>query len=451
MVWNEIKLKEVLFRKKDLVEIQDDKEYKLVTIRLHHKGVVLREIKKGSELKSSKMAKIKSGDFVLSGIDARNGAFGIVPPELDGALISNDFWCLDLDGDKLDKNFFYFLTTTPFFDFICKQASDGTTQRIRLQKEKFFNYKIELPSKDEQLRIFKRLKWTKEKVDSIESELTHQQSLLTQLRQAILQEAVQGKLVPQHLDDEPAGVLLERIRAEKAKLLKEGKIKKSKPLPPIRPEEVPFALPEGWVWCRLGEIVNDFISGFAFESSRYVKYSRNQIIRLGNVKNNNLYLSSNPVFIDDEYAKEAESFQLKENDLLITMTGTRAKRDYLFTLLINNSCLKDTNLYLNQRVGCIRFFKSIDESYVNLCLKVEAILAPIFETATGAANQANIGVMAIKSTLIPLPPLAEQRRIVARVQQLLGWCGQLEQQVQESRGYAGQLLQAVLQEAFGRG
>ncbi|NSW91726.1 MAG: restriction endonuclease subunit S [Firmicutes bacterium] len=82
-----------------------------------------------------------------------------------------------------------------------------------------------------------------------------------ELRKSILQAAVQGKLVPQDIHDEPASVLLERIRAEKDRLMKEGKIKKENPLPPITEDEIPYDLPEGWVWCRLGDIVIQNIGG----------------------------------------------------------------------------------------------------------------------------------------------------------------------------------------------
>src|SRR5205814_84561 len=95
---------------------------------------------------------------------------------------------------------------------------------------------------------------------SITSELTTQQTLITQLRQSILQEAVQGKLIKQNKNDEPASELLKRIKAEKEKLIKQGKLKKEKPLPPITENEIPYQLPEGWVWCRLGETI-ELISG----------------------------------------------------------------------------------------------------------------------------------------------------------------------------------------------
>src|SRR5690606_26356035 len=94
------------------------------------------------------------------------------------------------------------------------------------------------------------------------TELTHQIDLVKQLRQTFLREAMQGKLVPQDPNDEPASVLLEKIKDEKERLIKEKKIKKQKPLPPITEDEIPFEIPENWVWCRLGEICFKITDGF---------------------------------------------------------------------------------------------------------------------------------------------------------------------------------------------
>jgi len=108
MSWKTHKLGDILNRKRLKVNLQFDVEYKLVTIKLWHKGVVLREFKLGREIKS-KMFQINEGDFILSGIDARNGAFGIVPNELNGAIVTNDFWCLEPKKEILRKDFFLFL------------------------------------------------------------------------------------------------------------------------------------------------------------------------------------------------------------------------------------------------------------------------------------------------------------------------------------------------------
>jgi type I restriction enzyme M protein len=146
------KIGDFLKRIKRPIPLLMDKSYKLVTIRMHQKGVKMRSQKFGRDIKS-KMYEVKEGDFILSGIDARNGAFGIVSKELDGAIVTSDFWYFDIDESIIDKLFFLELTSTDWFDDLCKKGSDGTTQRIRLQKDKFFNQMIQLPKLNDQKKL----------------------------------------------------------------------------------------------------------------------------------------------------------------------------------------------------------------------------------------------------------------------------------------------------------
>jgi type I restriction enzyme S subunit len=271
-----------------------------------------------------------------------------------------------------------------------------------------------------------------------------------------LQDAVQGKLVEQNKMDEPASELLNKIKAEKEQLIAEnlpaskaGKLKKEKELSPIKREEIPFEIPENWVWCRLGDLCIEILGGYAFDSTRYSKMeTQNQVIRLGNVKPNQLVLETTPVFIDDDYAKEALRASLIEGDILITMTGTRAKKDYLFTLCLTKSDLQTKNLFLNQRVGCFRFGLFMVNSYINIALKDVRLLNAVFESSTGAANQANIGIAALKDILIPLPPLAEQNRIVQKIDELVQYCNELEASIKQSELQNEKLLQQVLREVL---
>ena len=169
---------------------------------------------------------------------------------------------------------------------------------------------------------------------------------------------------------------------------------------------------------------------------------------MGNVKPNQLVLDTNPVFIDDDYANEANKSNLKIGDILITMTGTRAKRDYLFSLCLTENDLESKNLFLNQRVGCFRFPKIISNQFINVLLKDSKLIEPIFESSTGAANQANIGITALREMIIPLPTLHEQEQIVAKLEELTAYCDGLEQSIRESQGYNEKLLQQVLREAL---
>ncbi len=318
---------------------------------------------------------------------------------------------------------------------------------------------IPLPSVEEQAEFVEMYLELETKSNILSTELTHQLSLVKKLRQQFLQDAVQGRFdllrlrsatVAQRPANEETGAdLLKKIKAEKQKLIAEGKLKKEKELPPIKAEEIPFEIPEGWVWCRLGDLFTALLGGFAFDSTRYSKTeTSNQIIRLGNVKPNQLVLETTPVYIDEDYANEAIRAKLFEGNILITMTGTRAKKDYLFTLCIEQSDLETKTLYLNQRVGCFRFGSFISPKYINLTLKDLRLLEAVFDSSTGAANQANIGITALKDILIPLPPFAEQTIIVAKLDELMQTCDALEASIKESAAQNEKLLQQVLREAL---
>ena len=239
-----------------------------------------------------------------------------------------------------------------------------------------------------------------------------------QLKASILQYAVEGKLVKQDPNDEPASELLKKIENEKDQLIEEGKIKKSRKLPAITDEEKPFDIPDNWEWARL-EDISTFMSGFAYKSRFYVKSASNQVIRLGNVKNDHLILDNKQVFIDDKYANETNAYKIREGNILFTMTGTRKKRDYFFTLLVNKKDVSKRNLYLNQRVGCLNHIFSVNKKWLNYILKSQTILDEVFINETGTANQGNIGSAKTMRIVLPIPPLEEQKRIVAKIEKLM--------------------------------
>lgn len=236
------------------------------------------------------------------------------------------------------------------------------------------------------------------------------------LRQKILDLAIHGKLVPQDPNDEPASVLLERIKAEKERLIKEGKIKGSKKSAKASDtphyENVPFEIPDNWEWCKLGDIV-DFQGGYAYKSNTYVNQSDWQVIRIGNVKNDNLLLDTQPVFVEEVIGRETKKYLLQKDDILFTMTGTKGKRDYFYSVKVPSVQKK---LLLNQRVGCLRRFSSeVNIDFLCYALKGEYVLDAIFSTETGNVSQGNIGSESTLNLYIAIPPLAEQRRIVSEI------------------------------------
>ncbi|MFV0543419.1 MAG: restriction endonuclease subunit S [Marinicella pacifica] len=243
---------------------------------------------------------------------------------------------------------------------------------------------------------------------------------IDQLKQTILQLAVMGKLVPQNPNDEPASELLKKIAAEKEKLIKEGKIKKQKPLPEISEEEKPFELPVGWEWVRVGQF-SILKGGYAFKSKEFVDESEYQVIRIGNIRPDFLRINKNAVYISSDYAENTKEYEILENDILLTMTGTKGKRDYLYSLIIDNTDLENRKLYVNQRLCIVRTL-IINEYYINMVMKDNRMLDSIYAKSTGTANQANIGMDAISNWIIPLPTLDEQFRIIIKTEELMRIC-----------------------------
>lgn len=250
------------------------------------------------------------------------------------------------------------------------------------------------------------------------------------MKKSILQEAVQGKLVPQDPNDGPASLLLKKIAEEKKRLIKEGKIKKGKYDYYIEHrkegsfcvthkgmtliDEMIFDLPDNWTFCTLSELVQ-FIGGYAYKSNLFVKDSPYQVLRLGNVKNDLLKLDVNPVYITENLAKETQEFLVRHNDILLTMTGTRLKRDYFYTVCVDDS---DNSLFVNQRVGCLRPYFGEMSKWLSYVLKSNYVLDFIFNYETGTANQGNLGAENIMKIIIPLPPINEQKRIVKMLDEL---------------------------------
>ena len=289
-----------------------------------------------------------------------------------------------------------------------------------------------------------------------------------QLKNSILQWAIQGKLVPQDPNDEPASVLLERIRAEKARLVKEKKIKKDKNESIIYrgddnsyyekflatgevkciDEEIPFEIPQGWEWVRLGNIAT-IIGGYAYKSQDFINSSNNQVLRLGNIKNDFLKHNASPVYISDDLATKTDKFRCHLDDILITMTGTRKKRDYFFSYKVEQN---DLNYFINQRVGILRFYISEVSMFMIYALKAENTLQNVFQYETGTANQGNLGAENIAKVYIPLPPLSEQLRIVSKIKELIPLVEAYEQTQNElntlNTSLNELLCKSILQEAI---
>lgn len=155
--WPRVRLGEVLRRSTEIATTLPDAEYDEITVKLWGKGVVRRGTVSGAAIAGSRRFVARAGQFIASRIDARNGALGIVPPGLAGAVVTNDFPLFDLDRSRIDPGFLNWLSKTSDFVDLCRRASEGTTNRVRLKEERFLALEIPLPPMDEQQLIVARI------------------------------------------------------------------------------------------------------------------------------------------------------------------------------------------------------------------------------------------------------------------------------------------------------
>lgn len=271
-----------------------------------------------------------------------------------------------------------------------------------------------------------------DKTQEVQKLLSDQLTQLAYLNQAILQEAVQGKLIKQDPKDEPASLLLQRIKAEKAK---SGK--KEKPLPPIKPEEIPFDIPENWVWCRLGEICSKIGSGSTPKGSNYSKNGF-PFFRSQNIYNDGL-VYDDIKFVSDEVQKQMSGTIVLANDILLNITGGSMGRCALVP-----EDFKEGNV--SQHVCIIRPLQ-VDRSYFHKIILSPYFQKFIFSSTTGAGRE-GLPKYNLEQFAIPLPPLSEQKRIVAEIEKQLAKTKQLKDHIIANQQATEQLLKALLHQAF---
>ena len=235
------------------------------------------------------------------------------------------------------------------------------------------------------------------------------------IKKSILQEAVQGKLVPQDPNDEPASVLLKKIAEEKKRLIKEGKIKKQKPLPEITEDEIPFDIPESWEWVRLGTVITDTEAGKSPQcKNRPANDGEWGVIKTTAIQDGYFLKEENKVLPEKFEIRESQIIHL--DDLLITRAGPQNRTG--ITCIVDE---EPKRLILSDKTVRLAYMKGlVNHKYLMYVLKSPAVQSLISSTKSGmAASQVNISQDKMKMFIIPLPPLAEQDRIVNALDRVL--------------------------------
>ena len=322
--------------------------------------------------------------------------------------------------------------------FVSKSVeSKGAIKGKTLNSSSLHSLLIPLPPLEEQKRIVARIEELMplvEQYDKAHSELTRlNDQLPEQLKKSILQEAIQGKLVPQDPTDEPASELLERIRTEKAQLIKEGKMKKGQPTSHIYRDdegsyyekvgtkdpvcinhEIPFDLPASWEWCRLSDIAVYIQRGKSPKYSLIKKYP----VVAQKCNQWDGFLIDKAKFIDPAtLSKYTPERFLQDEDLMWNSTGLGT----LGRMAVYYTALNPYELAVaDSHVTVIRLLKScVDPSFCYFYFINPTVQSVIENMSDGSTKQRELSTTTVRNFLVPLPPLEEQKRIVARIEELM--------------------------------
>ena len=248
---------------------------------------------------------------------------------------------------------------------------------------------------------------------------------------------MRGLLVPQDPTDEPASELLKKIRTEKDRLIAEGKIKRDKPLPPIAEDEMSFELPPRWEWVSVGDVV-EMLNGYAFKSE-WFKTKGTRLLRNLNVGHGCVDWSA-PAFIDNALAREYEQFALHAGDVVLTLDRPIISTGLKLAVL----CEQDLPCLLLQRVARLSpETLALSQEFLVLWMQSDAFISTL---DPGRSNGVpHISTKQVASMAFPLPPLAEQSRIVARVASLRALCADLRQRLTNARTQQALLAEVLVE------
>ena len=384
------------------------------------------ETKKWGTIKTG-FTKIATGDIAYAKItpcfqNRKSFILGEVPGGV--AAATTELNVIRTYAGTLDGWYILYFLKSEYF--IKEARYKGTAGQQRVLSDYVQNKLVPLPPLNEQKRIVQKIQEalpivriygkSQEALDKLNADI------FDKLKKSVLQEAIQGKLVPQSPNDEPASVLLERIKGEKAKLFKEGKLKKKDLVDSVIfkgednkyyekvgsqvtciDDDIPFDIPSSWSWIRLGNYT-EVIGGYAFQSQDIKSENGCRVIRISDISEKGL-VNTRKAHYNGEL--DLSQYRIYNNDILMAMTGGTVGKSLLLK--------SDDNevLLLNQRVAIIRN-RWFDVNYIDTVIK-SAYIKSIIDNSKNSTND-NISMADITGFIIPIPPLNEQRRIINKLE-----------------------------------
>jgi len=391
------------------------------------------------------MILVQSGDLVISGINVAKGAITVYQGD-EPVCATIHYSSYTFDCSKVDLDYFkFFVKSDAFVAAIQKQVKGGIKTEIK--PKHLLPLEISIPDLQTQKKIVKEISSQLEKTEQLSSEIEKQKSYAKQLRQNILQEAIEGIITADWRKQHPvqkgnpdydAEALFDKIQAEKL----ENKSTK-KTVVPIAKDEIPFEIPTNWKWVRLGEICNSIDAGKSILCKETVPNDNEiGIVKTGvcsfgyfKEEESKTCLSKNDWH--DEYA-------IHKGDFLISRANTL---ELVGSCVVVDSVHK--KIMLSDKILRMTFYNRIDKKMILYMMRTAFLRNQIELSSTGSSpTMKNISQDSMRKYLLPLPPLAEQKEIVARVEKHLQTITQLETQIATRETTTKQLMQSILKDAF---
>ena len=345
-------------------------------------------------------------------------------------IASTGFATMTCYSGLLNKYLFYYLLAPDFDNYANDTENSKGVAYPAINDDRLYKALIPIPPLAEQHRIVAKIEELLpyiERYGKAEEHLTALNTTFPEaLKKSILQEAVQGKLVTQNPDDEPASVLLERIRAEKQALIKAGKIKKDKHESVIVTrdkipyeilngnerciaDEIPFEIPESWCWCRLGTITT-VLGGKRIPAGLKLSLEKTDhiYIRVSDMKDSGVSMD-NLQYVPDDIYPSISRYIINKEDIYITVAGTIGKVGKIPPELDGANLTENADRLV---------FSIINQDWLIMCLQSSVVQSQIAD-ATTKVGQPKLAIAKIQNLFIPLPPVDEQSRIVAKIEEIM--------------------------------
>ena len=368
---------------------------------------------------SSRAKKIvKYGDVIFATIRPYLKNICIIDREFPyEPIVSTAFAVMHCPEGLLNKYLYYYLLSPTFMSFANARDKAKGVAYPAIGEKDFFNGIIALPPIEEQQRIVAKIEELLPYVDryaeAYEKLEQFNAKFPEDMKKSILQYAIQGKLVEQRPEEGTGEELYQQIQAEKQRLIKDGRIKKEKPLAEITEDEIPFDIPESWKWVSVGSVCVNIQYGSSQKSSATGKVP---VLRMGNIQNGRLVWDKLVYTSDDE---EIAKYPLQYNDLLFNRTNSKE--------LVGKTAIYKSEfpaIYAGYLVRVTPLLMCSD--YLNYVMQSQFYWSYCQTVRSDAIGQSNINAEKLKRFVFPLPPFAEQKRIVAKLEEILPLCERLK-------------------------